>query len=45
MSNSAVSLNFCFWRLVIMLNAMESISSGVMRENSPMAWSKPSTRM
>src|SRR6266851_2717997 len=34
MSNSAVSLNFCFWRLVIMLNAMESISSGVTRATS-----------
>src|SRR5579863_3071790 len=30
-SNSAVSLNFCFCRLVIMLKAMESISSGVTR--------------
>ena len=31
MSSSAVSLNFCFWRLVIMLNAMDSISSGLTR--------------
>src|SRR5208337_3750103 len=44
MSNSAVSLNFCFCRLVIMLKAMDSISSGVMRGTSVMGASWPSTR-
>src|SRR6202041_1624574 len=44
MSGSAVSLNFCFWRLVIMLKAMESISSGVMRGTSLSGFRMPSTR-
>ena len=44
MSSSAVSLNFCFCRLVIMLKAIESISSGVMRGTSVSAFSRPSTR-
>src|SRR5271169_1663217 len=44
MSSSAVSLNFCFWRLVIMLKAMESISSGVMRGTSLSGFRMPSTR-
>ena len=34
MSSSVVSLNFCFWRLVIMLNAMFSMSSGLTRRLS-----------
>src|SRR5277367_2450119 len=44
MSSSAVSLNFCFWRLVIMLKAIESISSGVMRGTSLSGFRMPSTR-
>ncbi len=37
-------LNFCFWRLVIMLKAMDSISSGVTRGTSVSGASEPSTR-
>ena len=44
MSSSAVSLNFCFWRLVIMLKAMDSISSGVTRGTSVCGVRAPSTR-
>ena len=43
-SSSAVSLNFCFCRLVIMLKAIESISSGVMRDTSVRGFNTPSTR-
>ena len=45
MSSSVSSLNFCFWRLVIMLKAMFSMSSLEMRGNCVSEESSPSTRM
>ena len=45
MSISRLSLNFCFWRLVMMENAIAMVSSCMSRLVSTSGTSSPATRM
>jgi len=45
MSISKLSLNFCFWRALMMLKAIAMVSSCISRFWSVRGRSRPSTRM